>query len=320
MKDKSVGLDRLEDLRFKGKESAVFAHLSAQVAQLCLNLGFKEQDTITTTLETLWLPVALNLATAQQKLNRTFIQGILGGQGTGKSTLCLILKLILNYLGFEVANLSLDDLYLTHAQRQELQLKNPRLIWRGPPGTHDIALGLKVIEQCLQGDSGTKISMPRFNKSAYEGSGDRLDSDSEEIAKPDILLFEGWFVGVQPVKEDCFERCPEPIITPEDRQFAQDSNQRLEAYLPLWDKLDNLIVLYLEDYRLSKQWRKDAEHQMIASGKEGMSDPEIDRFVEYFWQSLHPELFIKPLIKSADLVIEIKSDRTFTKTSTAARK
>ena len=74
--------------------------------------------------------------------------------------------------------------------------------------------------------------------------------------------------------------------------------------------MDRLIVLSPEDYRLSRQWRKEAEHKMIASGKTGMSDREIDRFVKYFWQSLHPELFIKPLLKTADLVVEIKSDRT----------
>ena len=52
------------------------------------------------------------------------------------------------------------------------------------------------------------------------------------------------------------------------------------------------------------------KEKMIASGKAGMSDEEIDRFVEYFWQSLHPDLFIKPLLKNADLVVEIKSDRS----------
>ena len=58
---------------------------------------------------------------------------------------------------------------------------------------------------------------------------------------------------------------------------------------------------------------------MIATGKAGMSDAEIDRFVEYFWKSLHPELFIKPLVNSADLVVEVKSDRSLGKTSWQAK-
>ena len=54
----------------------------------------------------------------------------------------------------------------------------------------------------------------------------------------------------------------------------------------------------------------------IAAGKTGMSDREIDRFVEYFWKSLHPEFFITPLINNSeltDLVIEINPDHTFGK-------
>ncbi|MEM8829421.1 MAG: glycerate kinase [Cyanobacteria bacterium P01_G01_bin.19] len=300
--------NKLQDLIERNQESEFFRELEEVVRETCLGLGFQDEAKITDSFERLWLPTALNLASIRQKLDRTFIQGILGGQGTGKSTLCIILKLILNYLGFSVANLSIDDLYLTHVERQELRQQDPRLIWRGPPGTHDIALGLKVIEECSAADGEHDILLPRFDKSAYNGSGDR--ANFEPVRKPDILLFEGWFVGVKSIAEECFDNCPHPIVEPKDIQFAKDNNKRLEAYVSLWDKLDKLIILYPEDYRLSQQWRKDAERKAIAKGKAGMSDQEIDRFVEYFWQALHPELFIKPLLKSADLVVEIKSDRS----------
>lgn len=311
MNKENIDSRKLESLIVQGKKSRFYAELLAEVTSVCYSFGFKEQDAIVSILEKLWLPIALDLATAKQKLNRTFVQGILGSQGTGKSTLCEILQSILSYFGFSVATLSLDDLYLTYSQRQALQQQDPRLLWRGPPGTHDLALGLKVIEQCLEENSPAQILLPRFDKSAFNGAGDR--TTPEAIAQPDILLFEGWFVGIQPLELDSFNHCPAPIITEQDRQFTKDNNQRLQAYLPLWSKLDSLIVLNPEDYRLSKQWRKDAEHKMIALGKSGMSDEEIDRFVEYFWQALHPELFIKPLLSRADLVVEIKSDRSLGK-------
>ncbi|MFN7499941.1 MAG: glycerate kinase, partial [Dolichospermum sp.] len=54
---------------------------------------------------------------------------------------------------------------------------------------------------------------------------------------------------------------------------------------------------------------------MIATGKSGMNELEIEEFVNYFWRSLHPELFIDPLIQSSsvDLVIEINADHSFGK-------
>ncbi|BAZ45592.1 glycerate kinase [Chondrocystis sp. NIES-4102] len=298
----------------QGANSPFFLSLYSEVVKLSNSLGLLNKQDILTNLERLWLPIALDISLEREKLNRTLIQGVLGGQGTGKTTFCLILKLILHYLGYSVACLSIDDLYLTYEERKQLQQQDARLIWRGPPGTHDLKLGLDVLNQCLEGDEKSEISLPRFDKSLFNGAGDR--SEAETIFKPDILLFEGWFVGVRPIPPDCFSDPPPPIITPEDQEFALVNNQRLEAYLPLWAKLDRLIVFNPEDYRLSIQWRKEAEHKMIALGKTGMTDAEITRFVEYFWKSLHPELFIKPLISNpelVDLVVEIKSDRAYGK-------
>ena len=227
MQDEEIYSLRLQELLDLGARSQYFNYLSESAIALCRNLSIEDRETILNHLNQLWLPTALNLVTVRNQIDRTLIQGILGGQGTGKTTLCQILKLILNYLGFTVATLSIDDLYLTYKQRQVLQQQDPRLIWRGPPGTHDIDLGLKIIEQCLS-DTATKILLPRFDKSAFAGAGER--TISEAIVKPDILLFEGWFVGIQPITEDCFTNPPAPIVTLEDIRFAKDNNQRLKSY------------------------------------------------------------------------------------------
>jgi D-glycerate 3-kinase len=105
---------------------------------------------------------------------------------------------------------------------------------------------------------------------------------------------------------------PFPISTEGDCRFARDMNAKLHDYLPLWNRLDRLMVLYPQDYRISQVWRNQAEQEMMAAGKSGMSEAEINRFVEYFWKALHPELFIKSMVEGdgVDLVIEIMSDRT----------
>ena len=260
----------------------------------------------------LWLPLAMQIASARNQQGKTFIQGILGGQGTGKTTMCAILALILNHLGYRTLSLSLDDLYKTHSDRLALRKQDPRLVWRGPPSTHDIQLGLTLLDRLRQSDSPLQpIQVPRFDKSAWGGAGDR--GATEIVYKVDIVLFEGWFVGVRPIHPIAFDSAPPPIITASDREFARDMNERLKDYLPLWERLDRLILLYpADDYRRSLEWRLEAEHQMIAAGRPGMTDTEIEQFVEYFWRSLHPDLFIKPLATHpswVDLVIEINPDR-----------
>ncbi|HEY9804083.1 MAG TPA: glycerate kinase [Leptolyngbyaceae cyanobacterium] len=260
----------------------------------------------------LWLPLGMKIAAQHQQLKRPFVQGILGSQGTGKTTMSLVLGLILQQLGYRTLSLSLDDLYKTYSDRLALLQQDPRLIWRGPPGTHDIDLGLDVLAQIRQGKA--PVTVPRFDKSAHAGAGDRTSPDI--IAGVDIVIFEGWFVGVRPVDQSLFNCAPPPIVTDEDKAFARDMNHRLTEYLPLWEKLDSLILLYPTDYRCSLEWRKQAEQKMIAAGKSGMTDTQIEEFVNYFWRSLHPELFIKPLSQSpqiVDLVIEINPDHSLGK-------
>jgi len=264
------------------------------------------------TLWDFWLPLALQLVSWRQQLARPLIQGILGGQGTGKTTLAAVLSLILEHFGYRTLALSLDDLYKTYDERQRLQQQDSRLIWRGPPGTHDVALGMQVLEQLRQADLKEVVLVPRFDKSAYGGIGDRISP--EPVVRVDFVLFEGWFVGVRPLEAAVFDApMPTPINTLGDRLFARDLNDKLQDYLPLWQRLDRLLILYPIDYRLSQQWRRQAEQQMTGSGKAGMTDAQVDAFVEYFWRSLHPELFITPLTKNpnlVDLVVEINPDHS----------
>ncbi|WP_239651505.1 hypothetical protein [Neosynechococcus sphagnicola] len=88
-------------------------------------------------------------------------------------------------------------------------------------------------------------------------------------------------------------------------------NHQLLAYLPLWSRLHSLVVLDVPNYQLSQKWRLQAEHRRMATGQPGMTDSEVEQFVNYFWKSLHPALFIPPLVKDpsiVDLVIEINAD------------
>ena len=282
---------------------ALLRSIHPSLSQFCLDV-FGWQDCPLELLWNLWLPLALQIADWHQRQNKPLIQGILGGQGTGKTTLAAILSQILSSIGLQVCRFSIDDLYKTYADRLALQQFDARYRWRGPPGTHDVDLGLTALQRLH--DAAYPVQIPRFDKSAHHGAGDR--TNSEEVTQADVVFFEGWFVGVRPIDPIVFDHAPPPITTAADRIFARDINAKLQDYVPLWNQLDRLLVLFPTDYRFSKQWRKQAEQQMRAAGRSGMSDEEIDEFVDYFWRSLHPELFILPMLKDAssvDLVIEI---------------
>src|SRR4051794_23194493 len=104
--------------------------------------------------------------------------------------------------GRSCAVLSIDDLYLTRPEREDLARHvHPLLLTRGPPGTHDVDLGLKAFA-ALAKPGETRL--PRFDK----GADDRAPlSDWPFVRTPvDCLVFEGWCVGALPQpKEDLVE-------------------------------------------------------------------------------------------------------------------
>ena len=144
---------------------------------------------------------------------------VLAGQGAGKSTLVSLLTQILkDEFGLNAVGLSLDDLYLPYADRLQLQAQDPRMVWRGPPGTHEIYLGLKLLRQIRAQQFPAFI--PQFDKSLQNGAGDR--TTPLEIRTADIVLFEGWFVGCRPIAPFQIDQAPSPIVTEADRDFAKD--------------------------------------------------------------------------------------------------
>jgi D-glycerate 3-kinase len=307
----AFGIDEATGKEIIQQRSQLFVAVHPTIEANCHTLKITPNDNLLLTFWDLWLPLAMQLVWGKDKLGRALIQGILGGQGTGKTTLTSMLGVILARLGKSSIAISIDDLYKTYIDRQQLQAEDPRLKWRGPPPTHDVELGMKILDDLRETNRQEPIYIPRFDKSAYNGKGDRFPN--YEIINPvDIVLFEGWFVGVEPVEASAFLQPPPPIINPADIAFAKDTNDRLRNYLPLWQRLDRLMVFYPTNYRYSKEWRKEAEHKAIAMGKAGMDDREIDEFVDYFWKALHPELFIEPLLTNprVNLVVEIEKDRS----------
>ena len=72
--------------------------------------------------------------------NKPYFVGLAGGQGTGKTTISSITKIILEkYFKLKVFKISIDDFYKTRKERLNLSKKiHPMLMTRGVPGTHDI--------------------------------------------------------------------------------------------------------------------------------------------------------------------------------------
>ena len=142
--------------------------------------------------------------------------GIQGPQGSGKTHLTKILENELSSSphNFSLAVLSIDDLYLDHNGLLTLAEQNPfNILWagRGQPGTHDIKFGCELLHslhRINEDKSGAEVELPLFDKSLFDGDGDRLpkgDPRNPIVRTPprlEIVILEGWCTGFSALNEN----------------------------------------------------------------------------------------------------------------------
>ena len=141
------------------------------------------------------IPLSSWISNRTNKSKPYFI-GLAGGQGTGKTTISSILKIILTkYFKLNVFKISIDDLYKTQKDRIKLSKKiHPLLMTRGVPGTHDINFIFDLLKK-TKSKRFNDQRLPKFNKAID----DRLKKKSWYLVKkvPDVIIFEGWCVGAR---------------------------------------------------------------------------------------------------------------------------
>ncbi|HEX5791751.1 MAG TPA: kinase [Rheinheimera sp.] len=224
----------------------------------------------------------------QSDLSLPAIVGISGAQGSGKSTLAAELVVRLKRQSIKAAAVSLDDYYLSKAQRQQLaQTEHPLLALRGVPGTHNIASAIKDAKAVL---AGRPVALPQFDKA--------LDEPTAPLTtqRLDMLIVEGWCLGVaaQPGVELAVPVNRLEQHEDKDGRWRRYVNSQLAGpYAEYWQLLNPLIWLNAPDWDCVCRWRAKQEQQLWQNRGSGMSDNELARFMLPFqrltqasWQQL----------------------------------
>ncbi len=236
--------------------------------------------------------------------------GISGAQGSGKSTLTAELAARMTQAGIAVATLSLDDLYLGRETRRTLAAAvHPLFATRGPPGTHDVALGLAVLGALAKGEPAP---LPRFDKA--------LDAPLRRADWPmaprncQVLLLEGWCLGARPQSEEALIHPVNALEAEEDAQthWRRHANTALAGeYQQLWARIDHLILLAAPGWEVVQGWREQQEAELRA--KAGADAPgvmdaaQVARFVQHYERLTRHMLAELP--GRADVVVRLGEGR-----------
>jgi D-glycerate 3-kinase len=258
-------------------------------------------------IEQHWRPLAAWIAGRRAMQDAPLIVGVSGSQGSGKSTLCRVLEVLLREEhALLAATLSLDDLYLTRAERAELARGvHPLFATRGVPGTHDVALGLSLLGSVRAGEAG--LVLPRFDKAQDDRA---PQADWRRLAAPvDVLLFEGWCIGARAQSQADLAAPINRLEAEEDPDglWRRHVNAALAGpYRALFDAPDMMVMLAAPGFEAVHGWRRLQEEKLRARTGGGMTDSELARFVMHYERLTRHILADLP--GRADVVIPLGAD------------
>ena len=290
--------------------------LLSQKAQAAL-AGFVEAENLPSTylqtVEQWYIPLLQELENRITGHQGVFVLGIHGCQGSGKSTLAALLVLLLQeVLNIHSINLSLDDFYLTRAERENLALKvHPLLVTRGVPGTHDTGLAMQILSALKQQQ---EIAIPRFNKAIDDRA---VLSDWPRIVRPvEVIILEGWCLGVSPQKMADLQQAVNSLEAEEDPAGVWRSyvNEKLATeYQELFAMLDMLVMLKAPDFSNVIDWRLQQEEKLQAKQNEQgashiMNKEALVRFISHYERLTRHAL--QTVVATADVVYELNADQS----------
>jgi D-glycerate 3-kinase len=262
---------------------------------------------------TWYKPMAQAISQLHDKEDKPLLIGINGCQGSGKTTVsALVVEFLERYFGKKALSFSLDDFYLPKPEREKLADRlHPLFATRGVPGTHDTTLLLETIN-ALKNAQPTEI--PVFNKALDDRE---FRAHWRDINSPlDIILIEGWCVGVQAQSDAELMTPINSLETNEDKEglWRGYINKQLKNdYKKFNDQIDFLIMFKAPDFQCVYDWRLEQEHKLREYLSENnlknttMTDEQIKNFIQFFQRIT--EYSLETLPDKVDLLLNLDKER-----------
>jgi len=245
------------------------------------------------TIDAWYMPLAERLSKHQAAASRTLLIGVNGSQGSGKSTLAALLtQLLVENFGLKAIDLSIDDFYLTRQSRLLLAKQiHPLLETRGVPGTHDVSLLCKTLQQLTR--ENRAVSIPRFDKACD----DRYpESEWDKVSAPfDVVIVEGWCLGTPAQTDEELHKAVNDLEAREDPDgsWRRYVNEQIKGrYQDLYQMMNFWIMLQAPSFEHVYRWRLEQEEKLAEKLLQGeqenssrnrvMTATQINRFIQHY--------------------------------------
>ena len=224
---------------------------------------------------------------------------IAGPQGSGKSSLSKLIKLYLEKFYYKsVVIISMDDFYLSKKQRTQLSKNiHPLFLTRGAPGTHDFELLNKKILQIF--DKKFPVYLPIFDKVT-----DTRKRTYRKVLKGDVIIFEGWCAGAQPVNQSYLQKNFNNLEKYKDKNliWRNSYNKYLNEYQKIFSQFNYFIYFQFNQWSHVLDWKYKQELELRDKKKDLALKKYLKEFIQYYekvskWMHLKVPKYCNILIK-----------------------
>ena len=234
------------------------------------------------------LPLLSQAYKFQNNFSERKIIGISALPGTGKTTLGKWLEAISLKLNFKIAVISIDDFYLPSDEMKIAINNNPWNVSRGFPGSHSVKL---MHEKLLNWKINGELNVPVFDKSLRNGLGDR---SHWRFDSPDLLIIEGWFLGIKPFYGDInvnYQNIDSIELNSNELSYRYIIQKNLKKYLDVWSLIDNIWHLKPLEFEFMNMWKTNQEKEMFLKKGKALQDNNLSNFLRMLNVSIPHESF-----------------------------
>ena len=272
------GLKLHEWINFWEKEREIFSYVSE-------HYGDNYRD------DWLWgiiLPILSDIYNLRNSRKKRIVIGLSALPGTGKTTLGSLLEKLSLKMDIKASVVSLDDFYLPFSEMKLAIKDNPWNVSRGLPGSHSIYL---IEESILEWKKTGRFNYPVFDKSLRNGLGDR---SCWKIDFPEILILEGWFLGVNQISSlRISKEKVKPPLNRKEIEYRSIIQKNLNNYVEIWQLIEKIWQIRPKNFSYMDNWKSNQENEMLKIKGNALVDNQLTDFLRMLNTSIPQESFNK---------------------------
>lgn len=231
---------------------------------------------------------------------------VVGAQGSGKTTLARAAA-----ERFGAAQISIDDVYLTRAEREAMAHQvHPLFVTRGPPGTHDLGLLQQRIDVLSVAGPADETLIPDFDK---RGDDRRPVGEWRVIrGRPRAILIDAWCLAALPEAAATLEQPVNALEAAHDTDggWRRAVNGFVAGpYADFIAGFDAVLFLRAPSFDVVLDWRCQQEADLLGVAAPDLPAVERERlagFIQYF------ERITRHMLAggvAADVVVQLDQNR-----------